>query len=475
MDRHAFLDPPVLFRPIAFWSLNDRLDEDELVRQIDGMKAWIYDENGWPSGTCGSLIAGLDPAYRETHLFFAFDRIPHDEADVLWRRRYLTGRRRGRLWDAYRLDRPEPPREFVPDEGDDCPPDRRVLWIYVWRAPACNPRFGGKSYVDLMNPDAADAFFASTHQQYIDRFASDMGRDKLIPAVFFDDLTIKWDLMGAKGNAVPWTERMPALFADEYGYDLLGRLPDLFFDTPTAARTRADYIRLVTRLFADNFAGRIARRCEEYDLGVTGHLMGNEGLYSDAMLIYCYQRMPAVDHLSCGRGDFRKLRRIRSVADQFEKPATLCEAFAGAGHDMTPESQRRQTDYLCLGGVSTLVPHVAQYSMRGTRKFDHPPTFSDHDPWWRVNAPLADYQARLGCALYSARGAARVLVIDPIESKYIANAPGMGRENAVAKKLDRLTDRVERTLLGCHCEFAYGSEELLSRFGKTAGGRLCLG
>ncbi|MBQ7726327.1 MAG: hypothetical protein IJT66_04205, partial [Clostridia bacterium] len=80
-----------LYRSLPFWSWNDRLEEKELLRQIEwmnenkiggffmharsglkteylsdewmraikacaakakelGMEAWIYDENGWPSG-----------------------------------------------------------------------------------------------------------------------------------------------------------------------------------------------------------------------------------------------------------------------------------------------------------------------------------------------------------------------------------------------------------------------------------------
>lgn len=84
-------NPPADFRPVPFWSWNDRLDIPELRRQIRemhaagiggffmharsglrtryfsgewfeavkacieeaaklGMEPWLYDENGWPSG-----------------------------------------------------------------------------------------------------------------------------------------------------------------------------------------------------------------------------------------------------------------------------------------------------------------------------------------------------------------------------------------------------------------------------------------
>ena len=87
----------VMWRPAPFWALDDLLEDGELRRQIGefekggmggffmharsgletpylstqfldniaacvdeaekrGMKAWIYDENGWPSGTAGGMV-----------------------------------------------------------------------------------------------------------------------------------------------------------------------------------------------------------------------------------------------------------------------------------------------------------------------------------------------------------------------------------------------------------------------------------
>ncbi|MFA6270827.1 MAG: hypothetical protein WC657_06510, partial [Candidatus Paceibacterota bacterium] len=99
--RRQFLefikDPPKSFRPIAFWFLNHRLEDEELIRQIhemndkglggfmlharDGLRTsylgddwehavavciteaerldmdvWLYDENHYPSGPAGGLL-----------------------------------------------------------------------------------------------------------------------------------------------------------------------------------------------------------------------------------------------------------------------------------------------------------------------------------------------------------------------------------------------------------------------------------
>lgn len=95
-------DPPCMYRGKPFWSWNGELDEQELLRQIDcmhemgfggffihsrtgliteylgekwfklvrkcaeyayakyGMETWLYDEDRWPSGTCGGSWRGTE-------------------------------------------------------------------------------------------------------------------------------------------------------------------------------------------------------------------------------------------------------------------------------------------------------------------------------------------------------------------------------------------------------------------------------
>ena len=98
------------YRPIPFWSWNERLDVEETKRQIAlmdeagiggyfmhargglateymgdewfdnvaasieegdrrGMHSWAYDENGWPSGFGGGKVNGLGDEYRQKTLF----------------------------------------------------------------------------------------------------------------------------------------------------------------------------------------------------------------------------------------------------------------------------------------------------------------------------------------------------------------------------------------------------------------------
>ena len=99
-------NPPKKYRPVPFWSWNEKLDKTETARQIDlmdkaglggyfmharggllteymgdewfenveigvseaqkrGMYAWAYDENGWPSGFGGGILNGQGIKYQQ--------------------------------------------------------------------------------------------------------------------------------------------------------------------------------------------------------------------------------------------------------------------------------------------------------------------------------------------------------------------------------------------------------------------------
>lgn len=105
----VFYNVPKEYRPIPFWSWNEKLNTDETVRQVQvmdkagiggffmhargglrteymgdewfsnidaaaneakkrGMSAWAYDENGWPSGFGDGKVNGLGIEYQQKYL-----------------------------------------------------------------------------------------------------------------------------------------------------------------------------------------------------------------------------------------------------------------------------------------------------------------------------------------------------------------------------------------------------------------------
>ena len=110
-------NPSADFRPVPFWSWNDRLEIPELRRQIHEMHAagiggffmharaglrteylseawfaavkacieearklnmnpWLYDENGWPSGFGDGKVNGLGEKYQQKYLRMTTGAVP---------------------------------------------------------------------------------------------------------------------------------------------------------------------------------------------------------------------------------------------------------------------------------------------------------------------------------------------------------------------------------------------------------------
>jgi len=123
--RQEFTNPGLDLRGAPFWSWNDRLDPEELARQArdmkahgmggffmhsrdgletiymgpewlecvretvrvaeeEGMGAWLYDEDRWPSGAAGGLVpaAGGD-AFRAKMVTMEISEVPARGDDVL--------------------------------------------------------------------------------------------------------------------------------------------------------------------------------------------------------------------------------------------------------------------------------------------------------------------------------------------------------------------------------------------------------
>ena len=69
MDRETFRDPGVEYRAVPFWSWNDWLEDDELVRQIDEMEkaGWGWVLHALAVGFKDALHdAGMDGS--DTHM-----------------------------------------------------------------------------------------------------------------------------------------------------------------------------------------------------------------------------------------------------------------------------------------------------------------------------------------------------------------------------------------------------------------------
>ena len=462
------------YQSIPFWSWNDKLEPDRLRRQIrdmkaagiggffmhargglmteylgedwfkaveasidearkQGMDAWCYDENGWPSGFAGMKL--LEDKKNWEH-YITFSEI-----------------------DAFD---PEAMACYVLRGGD-------LVRVYEGAAEYAVYDHQNSSVVDILNPDIVRKFLDLTHEKYYERFAQAFGKSM---AGFFTDEPqyFRWD--------TAYTPCLKPIYKAKYGEDLLDVLGALFVECRQADRTRYRYWRLMNIQFTESFAGQIFRWCSAHNCMLTGHAIEERDLFfqmiccAGIMPFYEYEHIPGMDWLGRRIDTEIPPRQVSSAAQQLGKKHVLTETFACAGWDVTPRELKRIAEWQYVNGVNLMCQHLYPYSIRGQRKRDYPAFYSEHNPWTTQFRHFNDYFTALGYMLAESREEADVAVIHPIHSAYFTfkrNEPHScdGLHDAFAA----LAEKLGAANIGHH----YVDEHLLSKYGSVIGGKLVMG
>ena len=498
------------YRGVPFWSWNDTLEEDELRHQIremkaaglggyfmhartglgtrymgeqwmkciaacldegkrQGMKSWLYDEDGFPSGMAGGLVPsrGADYAHK---VLLCRERSVHGMTSHRGNLKAYLGRRVGQAI----VDLEEVTDDVVLASAQ---PDQALFEFY----------YESRSCVDLLNPKVVQAFIETTHDAYYDRFRDEFGPEGNIPGIFTDEPPCSWFV-------TPWTEDLPLTFQQRRGYCLLEHLPSIFYEVGDFRRVRHDFYRTVTEMFVETYSKRVFEWCAAHGTNLTGHHHENDG--SDTlwwqvgssgavMPHYEYMQIPGIDHLNCQgvyqAGQPNDLirhysvplgKQVSSVAHQFGRQRMLCEIFANFGQNMTFEDQKRILNWVFIFGIDLICQHLTLYTLRGRRKRDCPPSFNYHQPWWDYLHHVNDRLARISFMLTRGRHVADILVLHPVSSAWcVYHAEDQDPALAINDPFIKLSE----SLLSIHRDYDYGDELIMRRHARVVGDRIQVG
>lgn len=475
---------------IPFWSWNDRLEENELRRQIRIMKelgmkgffmharggletgylsdewyecinvcideakkldmeAWAYDENGWPSGFAGGKVLE-NPLNFATYLKF-------EEAAAF------------------------------PEIKNAAPPERRVLAVYVKEDGIFRPvkdidDAGGSenfyiiyqcfdsSYVDTMDARVTKEFISYTHEEYKRRTGDSFGG--VMPGFFTDEPQYY-------RYATAWSNTLPSEFEKAYGYSIFDKLPALFTDFEGADEFRYDYWYLCHKLFINNFIKVIYDWCDENGCQITGHAIEESLLFTQMWCIggimpfYEYEHIPGIDYLGRGISSDLSGKQVGSVAAQLGKKKVLSEMFACCGWDVTPKELKKIAELQYSAGVNVMCHHLYPYSIRGQRKRDYPANYSEHLPWQNVLGDFVRYFNRLGYILAMGKEKVNTLIIHPIHSEYLTYKREMDLESVrpIEESFGAVITRFSDNQIPYHL----GDESIMSRHASVKGDKLVVG
>lgn len=464
------------YRSIPFYSLNDRLEADKIREQIGfmheqgmggfflharggleteymgeewfammrvavdeakklGMDVWFYDENGWPSG-------------------FAGGKLLTEENFVS----YLDLKEEGTYCA-------EAIACFVAKENGFCrvtgeSGDKIYYNIYV--------RYN-HSYVDLLDPEVTKRFIRCTHEEYYKRFKDEFG--KTVAGFFTDEPQYFRE-------ALPWSKVIPDEFLKSYGYDVKDGLIYLFKTSNRGMGFRNDFWTLVNRLYVENYQKQIYEWCHAHGCLCTGHTIEETSLYGQmmccagAMPYYEYLDIPGIDWLTNFVYNEISPKQLSSVCEQLGKKACITETFGASGHAVTPKDLKAIAQFQYVAGVSLMCQHLFPYSVRGLRKRDFPPYFSEHSAWTDSSSGFNAYFNRLGKIVAENQEDTDILLLHPLRSAYVL----YDKYNAATlAEVETSFHETAAWLVKNHLPHHFGDERLMEKYGRVENGKLIIG
>jgi hypothetical protein len=513
-----FADPPAEFRPMPLWVWHDEMRWDRLAEQLaqfrqqgfggvfvhprpglmteylgeEWFRLWrqsldegkrlglivnIYDENSYPAGFAGGHVPARAP---DTTVQGVQPEMGIDPARIRWNQPSTLGvyaiekNSAGAVVSCRRINGPS---EVKSGEA------YAVFHLYRAQAEAWTADF---PYVDLTNPSTGRMFLETTFEPYKNHFGAEFGKG--VRWIFDDEplLTAGGAYSGTR-LGVPLSYNTLAEFRKRAGYDLAATLPSLYWDVGNWRRVRFDYYQTLHDLWKENYFAPIYEWCNRNHIAFTGHWMEHEWPYpltspSDASL-YAYEHMPGIDMLTGlqalgirteGRDPFYlfTVRQMTSVAEQLGRRA-FAESFGVSGFDADFEHFKRLGDWMLVHGVNFINPCQSWGTVRGARKRDYPPTFTDASGWWPYYRYHADHMSRVSYMLTRGKARKRVLVLEPTTSGFLSARRAAPTPELAEMRKD-FSDLVQ-TLADHQVDFHLGDEYILEWFGKQDGMRLAVG
>jgi len=303
-----------------------------------GLRFWLYDENGWPSGTAdGQLLAKYpESAAVRLDLF--------DKPDAAAIGSFKNGTK---------------------------------TWYMVPRV---------VEGIDTLDPKVCEHFLELIHERYRTGLAPEAF--DYVEAFFADEPesgAIKGPMPETAG--APWSPCLKAALEKKFGTDYARLLPLVFARGEGYREFRVAYWELVTDLIGEGFFAPYLAWCRKYGKQFIGHVKGEEHpLFQLPMVGSCHRiyrqlSMPGIDSLERFPAlDFYP-RQASAVARQFGDGRCMVECFGGAGWGAAPHDLERYLLWLGRNGLTDFVFHLSQYRLDSAAIRDWPPSEPLHLTW----------------------------------------------------------------------------------------------
>ena len=445
--KEGFQSPSADYRPMPFWHIRGDVEKSEIMKQIGeadsarfggvtflpiygmtpeflsdeyfslygdvlsdlekrGMKAVLYDDISFPSGTAGGEMERKFPDYTRKRL----DRTVYE---VNGQRTFTTEVPDGTLMSAVAMN--DTSKERI--DLSDYISDGKLKWQVPqgkWKVMFFNAVKDGthKKYlvVDLLDSLSMSKFMTLTYDKYEEQFKNYFG--SLINYSFFDDV-------GFFRAERTWTPAFNEKFKQLYGYSPALLYPALWENIgPETESARVALFNTRAELLAEGFPKTVAHWADKNGLKSTGHPPGNYNpmpvdMNADIFKFYRYTQMPLMDAIiDYGYGrDGHKL--VSSAADYYDRPMVGAEIYGAIKDKVFDADMMFQIAMETMArGANFIVPHGLWYK----DKVAIQPLISIHNKKLEGKLPeYSDYIGRLSYLLRGGRRVADIALLYPID------------------------------------------------------------
>ncbi|MDR0348024.1 MAG: hypothetical protein LBH90_00845 [Tannerella sp.] len=500
-----FADPPSEYRSMPLWVWNGKVTEAELDRMLTelkeagfgglfvhprpgmiteylsdnwfelfkytvnkgkemGLDVWIYDENSYPSGFAGGHVPQEMPESCNQGQGLQLEKtawLPDDleSYDVCLVKENNT-------W------------KDISASLNDYKARQGAYYLYKKTYYEKSDWYGGYSYVDLLVAGVTEKFIDLTMKGYENTVGDEFG--KTVPGVFTDEPNI------VTSGGLRWTPDLFDVFKKQWGYDLKPLLPLLSEETGEWKKVRHNYMETLLQMFIDRWSKPWHAYTEANNLKWTGHYWEhgwpqmNDG--PDNMAMYAWHQVPAIDMLfnqfneqspQAQFGNIRAVKELRSAANQLGYGRTLSETYGGGGWDETFKDFKRLGDWEYVLGVNFMNQHLAHMTLTGARKYDYPPVFTAHSPWFGSYKVLNDYFSRLSMLMSKGIQQNDILVLEPNATlwSYYSHTGSHPALMEIGTNFQAFVTLLEKGQV----EYDLGSENIIKDRGRVAGGKFIVG
>ena len=479
-----------------------------------GLRLWIYDEDGYPSGGAGGLTLAENPDFEATAVVMVKSALNPGETATIDLPR---GHQHFLYAAAYPCDgdgilKPNENGSYNPVCTADCrysseavtlqnPTDTPALALCFVRkrlyegTHSVHNVYQSRRYIDVTNRDAVAAFLRNTYDLYARTVPAHLnaGAGRATPkigqieAVFTDEPS----LMGCYINKglYPSTIRdeydtemplYPVLtygrdvenaYASRYGRDLMPDLVHIFLgETDRSKSVRYDYYTLLSGLYEDAFFAQISDWCARNKISFSGHLLLEDDIRLHTVFegnffsLMRHMHFPGIDMLQsipsmlCHSDYAFTPKLISSIARAYNRPHVMSEVSAHAqGGNVTHDQM-----YASLCAQYALGVDIFTYYY-GER-------FMDPETYTKYNHALGRIDS-----IMAGRTVADTLLYYPIETMQMNHRPsdaqyGSYTDAENACKLNLMA--IQNTLLDNQIDFDYTGLDVLSRMTVCEDGTL---